>query len=66
MSQDDYQASAKLFNSEFDAADLRWSYDISRYANDKKIAQALVKDYLGWYARIGASDNDGFGELTHQ
>jgi hypothetical protein len=50
MSQDHHQPGSKPRSSELDATDLRGSDDVSRYTDHKKIAQALIEDYLSWYA----------------
>ena len=46
MAQNDDEPCAESLRGELDAADLRRSDDVSRNANHKEIAQALVEDDL--------------------
>jgi hypothetical protein len=57
MPQDDHQARPELFSGKFDATDLRWSDDITGYANDEQIAQSLIEDDLDGHSRIGTAQN---------
>jgi hypothetical protein len=43
----------------FDAAELRWSNDVSGNADDKKISQALVEDEFRRHPRVGTSEYYG-------
>jgi hypothetical protein len=59
MAQHHNERCAEPFCGKFDAADLRGRDDVSSDADDEEIAQALVENDLCWYARVGASENDG-------
>jgi len=64
MSQNHHQPCAGPRSGELDAADLRGSDDVSRNADDKEVAQALVEDDLRRYPRVGTTENGGKRLLT--
>ncbi len=47
------------FGRELDAADLRGRNDVARHADDEQVAEALIEDDLGRYARIRTAEDDG-------
>ncbi|MDB5762260.1 MAG: hypothetical protein JWQ21_1255 [Herminiimonas sp.] len=59
VAQDDHEPCAEPFRGELDAADLRWSDDVSGNADNKQVAQALVKDDFYRHPGVGTSENGG-------
>jgi hypothetical protein len=59
MAQDDDQPRAKLLGGKLDAADLRRRDDVPGDADDKQVAQTLVKYHLNRHTRVGTAEDDG-------
>lgn len=57
VTQNHHEPSAEPLRSKLDAADLRWSGDVSRNADDKQAAQTLVEIDLYWDSRVGTPEN---------
>jgi hypothetical protein len=64
MAEHDDQPRSETRRSEFDAADLRRSYDVASNTNDEEVAESLIEHDLGRNARIGASEDDRNWLLT--
>jgi len=62
--ENDDETSSEPGSSEFDASYTRRGDNIPSNANDKQIAQSLIKYDLGWDTRVGATEHDGERLLT--
>ena len=64
MPKHHHQLGLEFFGGKFNGANLRGRNHIARHANDKQVAQALVKDNLNRNASIRAAKNDGVRKLV--
>jgi hypothetical protein len=64
MPEHDNQFGAQNIDCVLDASQAFIVEHIARDSDDKQISQALIKDNLGWYARIGTTEYDRERVLT--
>jgi len=62
--QHDHKPRPELGGGELDAPDLRGGDDVAGDADDKQVAQALVKNDLGRHPRVRTAEDDGEGRLA--
>src|SRR5262245_59344269 len=64
MAQNDEQWYMQVLSSIFQAAKFGIRYDVSRYAHNKQIPKALIKENLRRYSGIRATQDFGMRMLT--
>jgi hypothetical protein len=62
--ENDNETSSEPRSGKFNAPYTRRGDDIPSDANYEQVAEALIKDDLGRYTRVGAPEHDGEGLLT--
>ena len=64
MPENDNETSSKSRRGKFNTSYTRRGDDIPSDANYEQIAEALIKDDLGWYTSVGATEHNGERLLT--